>query len=233
MTSTTTVGVSTPQLGFDFSLAGVTAVGVNKYGATSISDLDMATATGFAAGDALSRMIVDDRVLNMGMTNWRALLDRAVSLGHTELYPSEDGRQGLRTPGLRFGPIHRLPEQGPEYVVQKIFGQRLHTALVAGQPVKSARVAVDDATKVDLVVSEECIRLGLFHGRKAAGTLELALDAIPFSIRGDAGDQAARRELLKAKLEVAFPDNDARHIVQAAEIAFSQILKAFGIGGAK
>ncbi|HDS0957100.1 TPA: hypothetical protein QDZ28_000746 [Pseudomonas putida] len=233
MNPSPTTGNTTPQLGFEFSSLGSTPVGVNKCGSTSISDLDLPRTTDFEVGDALSRMIVDDRVLHMGITNWRELLDRAISLGHTELYPSEDGRQGLRTPGFRFGPIHRLPEQGPEYVLQTVNRQRMQAALASGVPLKSGRVAVDDLMKVGLVITGDGMQLGLFNGRKSVGTLPLAFDAIPLPGHCGAGGRGFVGSSLMTMLSNAFPETDAPLMHRATVAAYAQILKGLGGGGAK
>ncbi|SBW84303.1 hypothetical protein PVE_R2G0274 [Pseudomonas veronii 1YdBTEX2] len=222
---------TTPQLGFDFASGLALSAGINKSGSKSITDIDLTNPTGIAAGEALSRMIVDDRVLHMGMTTWRALLDRAISLGHTELYPSEDGQVGLRTPGLRFGPIQRMPELGPQYVIQSIFKNRLDARLKAGEQVKSGRVLVQGTTKVDLVVLTETMTLCLYLGRKHVGALELDLDTLTAGCMNDGESQTAAS--LASKLAMAFPDEDNLLITQSAQVAFGQVLKALGIGGLK
>lgn len=221
----------TPQLGFDFANGVTLSAGINKSGSKSISDLDLSNPTGIAAGEALSRMIVDDRVLHMGMTTWRALLDRAISLGHTELYPTDDNQVGLRTPGLRFGPIQRMPDLGPQYVIQSIFQNRLDTHLKTGEQVKSGRVLVQGTTKVELVVFQETITLGLFMGRKQVGALELDLDT--FTPGSQIEGAVLTAASLASKLAVAFPDEDHTLLTRSAQAAFDQVLKVLGIGGLK
>lgn len=231
MNTTISSRYTTPQLGFDFPSGMALSAGINKSGSKSIPDLDLTNPTGIAAGEALSRMIVDDRVLHMGMTTWRALLDRAISLGHTELYPSEGGQVGLRTPGLRFGPIQRMPDLGPQYVIQSIFRNRLDSRLKTEEQVKSGRVIVQGTTKVELVVLQETMTLCLFLGRKQIGALELDLDTLTAGCVNDGASQTAAS--LTSKLAEAFPDEDHLLTTRSAQAAFDQVLKALGIGGVK
>jgi hypothetical protein len=231
MNTTISSRPTTPQLGFDFASGLALSAGINKSGSKSITDLDLTNPTGIAAGEALSRMIVDDRVLHMGMTTWRALLDRAISLGHTELYPSEDGQVGLRTPGLRFGPIQRMPDLGPQYVIQSVFRNSLDSRLKTGGQVKSGRVLVEGTTKVELVVSQGTMTLCLYLGRKHVGALELELDTFTAGSVNDGASQTAAP--FASKLAVAFPNEDHLLITRSAQAAFDQVLKALGIGGLK
>ncbi|WP_439126075.1 MAG: hypothetical protein ACNJA3_29680 (plasmid) [Pseudomonas rhizophila] len=231
MNTTISSRTTTPQLGFDFPSGLAHSAGINKSGSKSISDLDLTNPTGIEAGEALSRMIVDDRVLHMGMTTWRALLDRAISLGHTELYPSDGSQVGLRTPGLRFGPIQRMPDLGPQYVIQSIFRNRLDSRLKAEEQVKSGRVLVQGTTKVELIVQQETITLCLFLGRKPVGAFELDLATLAASCLNDGASQAAAS--LATKLAMAFPDEDNLLITRSVQAAFDQVLKALGIGGLK
>lgn len=76
---------------------------------------DQLPAFGTAAS-ALSARTVDDRVFHMGMTNWKAVIDRALLLDHTELFDSDFGRQGLRKHGYRYSPVPLLPARAVEYV---------------------------------------------------------------------------------------------------------------------
>lgn len=66
--------------------------------------------------EILSRMVVDDRALGLGMTTWNRVIDAAIRTGHTEIYESEKGVFGLRKPSYRFGPIARMPAIALEYV---------------------------------------------------------------------------------------------------------------------
>jgi len=69
-----------------------------------------------SAASALSARTVDDRVFHMGMTNWKAVVDRALLLDYTELYDSDFGRLGLRKHGYRYSPVPLLPARAVEYV---------------------------------------------------------------------------------------------------------------------
>jgi len=82
---------------------------------TARKAVDPAPARG-SAESVLAARVVDDRVFHMGMTNWKAVIDRAIFLGHTELFDSEFSRQGLRKHGYRYSPVPLLPERAVEYV---------------------------------------------------------------------------------------------------------------------
>lgn len=221
----TTALPSTPQLGFDFNLHIPPSAAVNKCGSTSVYEFDLSNPTGIAAGEALSRMIVDDRVLFLGMTNWRALLDRAITSGHTELYPSEDGRQGLRKPGFRFGPITRMPEQGHEYVKRAVLALKLQKALSAGVALKSVRITVWETIKLDLVARASGILIVVYEGRKAAASLELAFADLPFTTGSPASDVNAQTEFFAMRLAAVYPTVEPGRLAEAASAAFAQVTK--------
>ncbi|NVL49999.1 hypothetical protein F2S72_09635 [Pseudomonas syringae pv. actinidiae] len=73
-----------------------------------------------SVGAALSQRSVDDWVLGLGFTNWKALIDHAIQTGHFELYGSDDGCQGLRKHGYRYAPIPCLPVGAATYIQQRL-----------------------------------------------------------------------------------------------------------------
>lgn len=81
--------------------------------------LDSDSSCGSAA-HYLSHRPVDDCVLGLGFTNWKALIDHALRSGHFELFTCVDGGIGLRKYGYRHGPIPRLPAAGVTYVLQRL-----------------------------------------------------------------------------------------------------------------
>jgi hypothetical protein len=91
---------------------------VNRLDAVRLNEDHMPTSG--SAASALSTRTVDDRVFHMGMTNWKAVIDRALLLGHSELHDSGTGRQGLRKHGHRFSPIPLLPARAAEYVKERL-----------------------------------------------------------------------------------------------------------------
>jgi hypothetical protein len=116
-----------------------------------------------SAESALASRVVDDRVFQMGMTNWKAVIDRAIFMGHTELFDSEFGRLGLRKHGFRYSPVPLLPERGAEYVKscaliigasklsKKMRDQFGCTAELANG--KQLKIALS-STSIDLVISD-------------------------------------------------------------------------------
>lgn len=186
----------TPQLGFDFLAVAPEATSVNRPGITSSIDFDTSNPTGIKAGDALSRMIVDDRVFRLGKTNWRILLDHAIASGHTELYLAEEGRQGLRMPGYRFGPIARMPEKGPEYVKRALLAKAFSQLQRRGEPVKSGRVAASSGHKVEWVADPNGLELNVYEGRRLAGSVRVRIDDLPVSGQPAEMDLARQAEHL-------------------------------------
>lgn len=168
-----------PQLGFDFQLGDPGKAFVNKLG----TDQDILTvsfdAAGSTAADSLARMYVDDRVLGLGKTNWRELLNRAIAHGHTELYLSQDGRQGLRMPGNRFGPITRMPEHGPEYIKRTLLDRAIRKAQKGDVSIKSGRVRASEAMKVEWVVDKAAV-VNVYETRKLVCAIEVDLHNLPF-----------------------------------------------------
>ena len=59
-----------------------------------------------AVATLLAQRAVDDWVLGLGFTNWKALLDHALHSGHYELYSSDNDSVGLRKHGYRY-PLYR------------------------------------------------------------------------------------------------------------------------------
>lgn len=94
-----------------------TAFDVNAIDDASIRPVALGAGN---VGSVLSKRSVDDWVLGLGFTNWKALLDHAIQTGHYELYDSEDGCLGLRKHGYRYAPIPRLPAGGAAYIQQRL-----------------------------------------------------------------------------------------------------------------
>lgn len=201
-----------PQLGFDFCLAEMAPPAVNNFGATFVDSTDVDFSSSLNARDALAKLTVLDRVLHLGMTNWRALLDRALDLGHTQLYTTGPGYLGLRKPGLRFGPVSRLPSRGAEYVKQRLMAQRL-ACLTSDTSLKTARVAVYDNVKVDCTVLRDGVTFGIYLGRRSLTKLVVPLDEVTFTDEA----QEADAELLKVQLVKRMAPFSAE--IQVAEVA--------------
>lgn len=198
--------ISTPQLGFDFLSAKPAEAFVNKPGKHSHMDLHAMSPVGLSASDALALMVVEDRTLGLGITNWRILIESAINTGHTELYVSDGGNQGLRKPGLRFGPIARMPGVGPEYVKRYLLGKQLAKAAQKSDPVKSGRVTAEDGVKVECTLGGGTFTFNFYDARKHAGTLDICLADLPLSSSPAAEDNRIQQEYLSARILSAVPD---------------------------
>lgn len=196
----------TPQLGFDFLLAGPGEAYVNKPGVHAQIDLNCQIPTGRSVAEALARMVVQDRALGLGITNWRMLIDSAISTGHVELYAGEGNSQGLRKPGLRFGPIACMPDIGPEYVKRCLMAKQLANAAKKTEPVKSGRVTTGGTMKVECVLGAEAIHFTFYDGRKNAGAVTLCPADLPMSSTDTVNDVEIQREYMATRLERELPD---------------------------
>ncbi|MGG2575739.1 hypothetical protein ACQYZY_26925 [Pseudomonas aeruginosa] len=210
--------LSTPQLGFDFLGAEPEAMSVNRPGNTISIEFETGSTTGIKAADALSRMFVDDRVFRLGKTNWRMLLDHAIARGYTELYQVEDGRQALRIPGDRFGPIARLPELGPEYVKRTLMGKTFAVMQRRTDLVKSGRHASAGGAKVEWVVGPKGLELTVYEGRRLAGSVMVTLDEIPVTSQSWQADvQTQSTYFSKLIADAALADHEGSLGLAAAE----------------
>lgn len=196
----------TPQMGFDFLLAVPPEAYINKPGGHTAMDLDAQVPIGGNAGDALSRMVVQDRALGLGITNWRVLIDSALSTGHTELYSGEGNSQGLRKPGLRFGPIACLPDIGPAYVKRSLFGKLLAKAAKFGEPVKSGRIVTTAAAKIECILGGDAIAFNLYDARKNVGSVSISPADLPFTGGDQAEDSKAQNEILAKLFQSDVPE---------------------------
>lgn len=201
-----------PQLGFDFCVAELAPPAVNNFGSTFVDTSDVDFSKSLNARDSLAKLIVLDRVLHLGMTNWRALLDRALDLGHTQLYSTGPGDLGLRKPGLRFGPVSRLPSRGAEYVKQRLMARRV-ACFASGVSQKTARVCAYDNVKVDCTVLMDSVTFGIYCGRRSLTRLVVPLDEVTFTDE----TQAADAELLKVQLVKRLAPFSTE--IQVAEVA--------------
>ena len=216
-----------PQLGFDFQLGDPGKAFVNKLGTGQDIVTDSFAAAGSTAADSLASMYVDDRVLGLGKTNWRQLLNRAIAHGHTELYLSQDGRQGLRIPGYRFGPITRMPEHGPEYIKRTLLDRAIGKALKGDASVKSGRVRVSEVVKLEWVVDKAAV-VNVYESRKLVCTLQVDFHNLPFGdgpVEEDVSSQAAYFAGLFEKQGLPDADMVGASCVQALNLLITDLGK--------
>lgn len=111
-----------PQLPLDLFCEEAPVMTINspRFAGQAVEVDPTVTNSSMPVDALLASMQVDDRALSLGITNWRALLDHAISSGYTEMYAAEDDQTGLRKPGHRFGPISRMPARGPDYVRERL-----------------------------------------------------------------------------------------------------------------
>lgn len=83
---------------------------------------------------------VDDTVLGLGFTNWRALIDHAIRTGHYELFDNGAKGVGLRKAGFKHSPIPALPADGVRYVHQRLLAIASERGVRAGRHEKMITV---------------------------------------------------------------------------------------------
>lgn len=216
-----------PQLGFDFQLGDLAMGFVNKLGTGQGILTESFDAAGSTAAESLARMYVDDRVLGLGKTNWRELLNRAIAHGHTELYLSQDGRQGLRMPGYRFGPITRMPEHGPEYIKRTLLDRTIGKARKGDDSIKSGRVRVSEGLKLEWVVDKAAV-VNVYEARKLVCAVEIDFHNLPFGDGPpdeDASSQAAYFARLFEKQGLPEANLLAASCVQALHLLITNLGK--------
>jgi hypothetical protein len=192
-----------PQMALDFSFQQPGRVSVNST-ATKVTDNDEDQLPGApkrSAAAELSDMVVDDRVLSQGITTWRNLVDFAIRTGHTELYESEDGRQGLRRPGFRYAPISRLPERAPEYVKDVLAGQLAARLEKLKVQQSSGRLTADDEFKVQISLEGSTFQVSVYEGRKLDSNWSFKLMDLPRTPGLPDADEAALVAFIARKVK--------------------------------
>ncbi len=225
--------VRAPQMVLDFSFQLPTHVSINSRSPALVraeEDDQVHAPSKRSAGAELGDMVVDDRVLSQGITTWRSLIDFAIRTGHTELYESEDGRQGLRRPGFRYAPISRLPERAPEYVKDVLTGRLASYLEQKKLQLTSARVAADDTFKAQVVLESSTFQISIFEGRKLDSTWSFKLMDLPRTPGLQADDEEAQlafvaKRIKRIQREGRIAGGDARLISKAVIRAVESILK--------
>lgn len=150
-----------------------------------------------SAGAALKLRVVDDRVFSVGITTWKALIDLALDTGHTELFASEDERQGLRKPGYLYAPLPRLPDRAAEYVKTRLLAKGAAAYLSKRSNPRKVSTELADDISLTVVIKDDCLALQISHNSEAAISWELQHCAFPFTDGDDADD------LKKAQISIA------------------------------
>lgn len=186
------------QLSLHHIPEGSQAFDINRLDATR-NTVGPASTRG-SAESALAERVVDDRVFNMGMTNWKAVIDRAILLGHTELFDSEFNRQGLRTHGHRYSPVPLLPERAVEYVKSRVLviGARKLTKKTRDQLGVTTELASGKALLVKL--SATTVELSVSLDDQVV-SLQVAFEEIAFSDGREADDIKVLGKQLSAALK--------------------------------
>lgn len=136
------------------------------------------------AADELARWTVDDWVFGLGVTNWKAVVDRALQTGHFELFRSEEGRLGLRKHGYRYAPIPRLPSPAVTYIQQQL----LHMAAARlSKQKKNAEHShfkpVAKGLSCCCVVSNGVVHVQVAPGNGGLVSMHCSVDELAFSDR--------------------------------------------------
>ncbi|MFL1449302.1 hypothetical protein ACI77O_12975 [Pseudomonas tritici] len=173
-----------------------TAYDVNSVDDGAIQKHPVTRAT---VATALSARAVDDTVLGLGFTNWRALIDHALRTGHFELFETAFGSIGLRKYGYRFGPIPALPVGGTSYVQQRLLLLSADVSATAGRHERMISAGPDFAHKC--VVADGCCDLTVKQVSVVV-RVSLAVDTLSYSetVVADTSDLEAQ---LEAELLIA------------------------------
>ncbi|HHH9443128.1 TPA: hypothetical protein ACP32N_005116 [Pseudomonas aeruginosa] len=195
--------VQPPQMALDFSFKLPGPVSVNSTAAkvAPIDDDQLPCAPKRSAAAELAEMVVDDRVLSQGITTWRKLIDFAIRTGHTELYDSEDGRQGLRRPGFRYAPIARLPERAPEYVKEVLSGQLAARLEKQNAQFATGRLTADESYKIQVTMEGSTFQISVFEGRKLNATWSFKLLDLPRTAGLQEADEDAQVAFISRKVK--------------------------------
>lgn len=173
-----------------------------------------------SAESALASRVVDDRVFHMGMTNWKAVIDRAIMLGHTELFNSDFGRQGLRKHGFRYSPVPLLPERAVEYVKSRTLsiGASKLTKKLCGQLGRTTELAKGKRLKITVNLTN--IEVSVSEGDQTT-SIQVMFDQIAFSDALVADDinhlgkrlsAALKRQASSSGLNLKLASTDVAHI---------------------
>jgi len=100
-----------------------------------------------SAALCLAQRHVDDCVFGLGFTNWKVVIDHALSSNHYELC-EVDGRLGLRKHGFRYAPIPTLPSGGAAYVQQRLLAIASERKASPGRHEKMVVLTPDFAHKI-------------------------------------------------------------------------------------
>lgn len=221
------------QMAFDIFALEPSRVSINSTATVlgrSHYDDQVPAANKRNSGSELSAMVVDDRVLSQGITTWRNLIDFAIRTGHTELFASEDDRQGLRRPGFRYAPINRLPERGPEYVKDVLAGQLATRLEQKGAQFASGRMTGDETFKAQVVLDGSTFQISVYEGRKLDANWSFKYMDLPRTAGLQADDDKARvafisRKIKRIQREGRIAAGDAQLIAQAVIRGVHSVLK--------
>lgn len=197
----------------------------------------VATNSRGSASAALAARIVDDRVLHMGMTNWKAVIDRALDTGHTELFDSDHGRQGLRKHGYRYSPLPLLPERAVEYVKGRVLSLGANKLTKKVRDRLGCTSGLANAKHLTVTVIGNGIDVFVAEGAHLT-SIQVIFDQIVFSDGSDADDikvlgkqlaTALKRQASNQGLILKLVATDSAHIGRCvlAQLAKIQELAAW------
>ncbi|MAG65049.1 MAG: hypothetical protein CMK74_04140 [Pseudomonadales bacterium] len=154
-----------------------------------------------SAGAALKLRIVDDRVFSVGITTWKALIDLAIDTGHIEIFPSEDGRPGLRKPGYLYAPLPRLPDRAVEYVKTRLLAKGAAAYLNKRSNPRRVSTELPGVMSAAVVIKSDCLVLQICSNAGESFSWELMHCAFPFTDGGECEDLKKALTTIPARLK--------------------------------
>lgn len=188
-----------------------------------------------SASAALAAFVVDDRVLSLGLTNWKSVLDRAIHSGHTDVFDSDDGRKGLRKAGSLYALIGCMPERAVEYVKARtlVIGIEKLAAKYRKLPSSSGMLGVKDSFIIRATSS--AIEVVLNIDEETLPAILLSPEDIPFSDGCQNDDEALlssfTRDRIKCQLKLSgreanFDDLDLSGLSKRLSDVLSALMQA-------
>lgn len=171
------------------------------------------------AADALAERIVDDRVFSLGITNWKKVIDCALSTGHTEIYKGEDDRPGLRKSGYRYAPLPRLPERAVEYIKGRllVMGVEALTQKKRSMPVERGDLPAGGSFSVK--AGPPGIEIAIRAPGSVMSPMIIALGKIPFTDGSQADDAKRMATFLRTQIKAHLQGSEVALRVGAKDFA--------------
>ncbi len=152
------------------------------------------------AADALAERIVDDRVFSLGVTNWKKVIDYALSTGHTEIFDGEDNRPGLRKAGFRYAPLPRLPERAVEYIKGRLLVMGAEALAQRKRRLNADRGSLPSGGTFAVKAGQAGVEIDIRTPGADMRPLNIALAKVPFTDGSKTDDAKRMATYLRSQL---------------------------------